>query len=64
MRNVMKRRMFDVLEIEGIKKPTARIGNNEVKFYLPIDVVYDAIEAAHVAVGHSDRERLLVEARK
>lgn len=40
----MKR--FDILEIGGVKKIIIRIGHNEVKYYFPIDQIYDVIEAA------------------
>jgi hypothetical protein len=36
-----------------------------VKSYLPVEEIYDVIEAAHLAVGHGGRDRLKMEtARK
>lgn len=51
---------FRILEIGDIKKLVERSENNEIKYYLPIEEVYDVIQAAHIAVGHGGRDRMLV----
>ena len=57
---------FDVVEIGGVKKLTARNeGNtNNIKYYLTADELYDIIDAAHIAVGHGGRDRMLAETSK
>lgn len=56
---------FNVLEIGGIKKLVARNdGNENIKYYLSADEVYDVIYAAHVAVGHGGRDRMSAETSK
>lgn len=55
---------FGILEIGGVKKLVERSENNEIKYYLPIEDVYDVIQTAHIAVGHGGRDRMLVETSK
>lgn len=46
----MKR--FRVLEIGGIKKLVTQSEIDDIKYYLPVDELYDmTIESAHVAIG-------------
>jgi hypothetical protein len=47
---------FDVLEIGEMKKLVSR--GDTVKYYLPVEEIYDVIEAADWAVGHVGRDRL------
>lgn len=54
---------FAVLEIGDVKKLIARSEGN-IKYYLPSDELYDVIDAAHVAVGHGGRDRMLAETSK
>lgn len=51
---------FCVLKIGDVKKLIAR-SEESIKYYLPADELYDVIEAAHVAVGHGGRDRMLAE---
>jgi hypothetical protein len=54
---------FDFLDIGEMKQLVSRGGT--VKSYLPIEKIYDFIEAFHLAVGHGGRDRLKMEtARK
>lgn len=56
---------FDVVEIGGIRKLAARNDKNvNIKYYLSADEMYDVIDAAHVAVGHGGRDRMLAETSK
>ena len=57
---------FDVVEIGGVKKLTARNeGNtNNIKYYLTADELYDIIDAAHIAVKHGGRDKMLAETSK
>lgn len=56
---------FDVVEIGGVKKLIARNEENtNIKYYLTADELYDVIDAAHVAVGHGGRDRMLAETSK
>jgi hypothetical protein len=50
---------FDILEIGEVKTLTSR--DETVKCYLPVEEIYDVIEAAHLAVGHGGRDRLKME---
>lgn len=54
---------FAVLKIGDVKKLIARSEGN-IKYYLPSDELYDVIDAAHVAVGHGGRDRMLAETSK
>lgn len=54
---------FAVLKIGCVKKLIARSEGN-IKYYLPSDELYDVIDAAHVAVGHGGRDRMLAETSK
>jgi hypothetical protein len=47
---------FDVLEIGEVKKLIEK--GETVSYFLPAEEIFDAIESAHVAVGHRDRDRL------
>lgn len=51
---------FAVLKIGDVKKLIARSESN-IKYYLSSDELYDVIDAAHVAVGHGGRDRMLAE---
>lgn len=53
----MKR--FNVLEIGGTKKLVTR--GDPVKYYLPMEDIFDVIDLSHIAVGHGGRDRLKVE---
>ncbi|XP_043284073.1 KRAB-A domain-containing protein 2-like isoform X3 [Venturia canescens] len=56
---------FNILEIGGLKKLVARNdGNENIKYYLSADEVYDVIYTAHVAVGHGGRDRMSAETSK
>lgn len=54
---------FAVLKIGDVKKLIARSEGN-IKYYLSSDELYDVIDAAHVAVGHGGRDRMLAETSK
>ncbi|XP_049886670.1 KRAB-A domain-containing protein 2-like [Pectinophora gossypiella] len=54
---------FGVLKIGDVKKLIARRDGN-IKYYLQADELYDVIDAAHVAVGHGGRDRMLAETSK
>lgn len=54
---------FGVLKIGDVEKLIARNEGN-IKYYLPADELYDVIDAAHVAVGHGGRDRMLAETSK
>lgn len=54
---------FGVLSIGNVKKLISR-SEETVKHYLTVDELYDVIDAAHVAVGHGGRDRLLAETSK
>lgn len=54
---------FGMLNITGVKKLIARSEEN-IRYYLPADELYDVIDAAHVAVGHGGRDRMLAETSK
>ncbi|XP_031332774.1 KRAB-A domain-containing protein 2-like [Photinus pyralis] len=56
---------FSVIDIGGVKKlVAARERNENIKYYLTVDELYDVIDAAHVAVGHGGRDRMLAETSK
>ncbi|KAL7305521.1 hypothetical protein TKK_0002257 [Trichogramma kaykai] len=53
---------FDVIEVDGINKLIAkRKANAGLKYYAPLEDIYDIIENAHIATGHAARDRLLKE---
>lgn len=52
---------FDVPNIKEVKKPIIR---SNIKYYLPVDKLYDLIDAAHVAVSHEGQNRILAETSK
>lgn len=54
---------FGVLNIGNVKKLVSR-SEGTVKHYVTVDELYDVIDAAHVAVGHGGRDRLLAETSK
>ncbi|KAK5640305.1 hypothetical protein RI129_011116 [Pyrocoelia pectoralis] len=51
---------FAILNIGSVKKLVARSEDN-IKYYIPAEELYDVIDAAHRAVGHGGRDRLLAE---
>ncbi|OWR49849.1 monocarboxylate transporter [Danaus plexippus plexippus] len=53
-------KQFAVLKIADVKKLIARSEGN-IKYYLPFDELYDVIDAAHAAIGHGGRDRMLAE---
>lgn len=55
---------FNVIEVDGIQKLIANSWNNEIRYYLTIDEVYDEIKSAHLAIGHGGRDRLIHEMSK
>uniref|UniRef100_A0A1B6DP93 Integrase zinc-binding domain-containing protein n=1 Tax=Clastoptera arizonana TaxID=38151 RepID=A0A1B6DP93_9HEMI len=56
---------FGVIDIGGVKKLVAAGERNEdIKYYLTVDELYDVIDAAHGAVGHGGRDRMLAETSK
>lgn len=55
---------FEVLQIAGIKKLIAKRANvkdENFKFYVTAEKLYDVIEAAHEASGHGGRDRVVKE---
>ncbi|XP_018567162.1 KRAB-A domain-containing protein 2-like [Anoplophora glabripennis] len=54
---------FGVLKIGDVTKLIAREEGN-IKYYLQADELYDVIDAAHGAVGHGGRDRMIAETSK
>ncbi|XP_060857765.1 KRAB-A domain-containing protein 2-like [Metopolophium dirhodum] len=50
---------FNVLEFGDTKKLVTR--GEPVKYYLPMEDIFDVIDLSHIAVGHGGRDRLKVE---
>lgn len=55
---------FDVIETGGIKKLIAKSTTDDIRYFLTIDEIFDAIDAAHRAIGHGGRDRLMSETSK
>lgn len=51
-----KVKRFDVFEIDGTKKLISR--DEPVKYYLPVEKIYDVTESTHIAIGHGGRDRM------
>lgn len=50
---------FNVVSIGDSKKLVAR--GDEVKYFIPMEDIYDVIDSAHTATGHGGRDRLRAE---
>jgi len=49
---------FNVLEFGDTKKLVTRV--EPVKYYIPMEDIFDVIDLSHIAVGHGRRGRLKV----
>jgi hypothetical protein len=50
---------FNIIEFGGTKKLVTR--RDPVKFYLPVEDIFNVIDLSHIAVGHGGRDSLKVE---
>ncbi|CAB0043221.1 unnamed protein product [Trichogramma brassicae] len=59
---IRRAKRFDVLEVDGVNRLIAKIKPGScIKYYVPLEDVFDIIQAAHIATGHGGRDRLLKE---
>lgn len=56
---IRKGKMILVLTLENSKKVVLR--GEPVKYYLPMEEMFDVIESSHIIVGYGGRDRLKVE---
>ncbi|XP_014231687.1 KRAB-A domain-containing protein 2-like [Trichogramma pretiosum] len=55
-------RRFDVIEINDTNKLIAKCKDDAaLKYYVPLEDMYDLLQKAHVSTGHGARDRLLKE---
>ena len=53
---------FDVLVIGDTKRLVAR--GEKVKYFLPMEEIFDVIESSHISIGHGGRDRMKQEISK
>ena len=57
---------YEIFEIAGIKKIIAvrKDVNSDIKYLVPYEEVFDAIERCHKAIGHKGRDAMDQECKK
>lgn len=55
---------YDVLEVSGISKLIAKCNDGDVKYFIPLESVFDILLETHIAVGHGGRDRMLDDVKK
>jgi len=44
---------FDIIEIVGVEKIIAKSNNDEIRYYLPIDTIYDVTIVYHILINNN-----------
>ncbi|XP_043469875.1 KRAB-A domain-containing protein 2-like [Leptopilina heterotoma] len=55
---------YDILEVAGVSKLIAKCNDGEIKYYVPLEKMFNILEASHIATGHGGRDRMLDETNK
>ncbi|XP_043475014.1 KRAB-A domain-containing protein 2-like [Leptopilina heterotoma] len=55
---------YDILEVAGVCKLIKKCNNGEVKYFAPLEEVFEILTLAHMGTGHGGRDRMLSETSK